>query len=154
MKGNKIRLVNPIIGAFTNVGEVCEVIDIAEGGVIRFRFGDIHLGCMSYDEFQKYFELVEEKPKLVEEKPKREWSNWRRCLIDCFDFSYEDPVTVEVEYRHNGKTVQIRSKDGIKSEATCNKCDIFNFDKGFSLARKRFVIKYLENQLKGYIRTL
>lgn len=59
-KGDKIRLVNPM-GAFTNVGEVCDVLDATDNGVITFKFGGRHMGCMSYDEFEKYFEKVEEK---------------------------------------------------------------------------------------------
>ena len=60
VKGDKIRLVNPM-GAFTNVGEVCDVLDVTDNGVITFKFGGRHMGCMSYDEFEKYFEKVEEK---------------------------------------------------------------------------------------------
>ena len=63
-KGDKIRLVNPM-GAFTNVGEVCDVTDVADNGVISFKFGGRHMGCMSYDEFEKYFEKVEEKKNNV-----------------------------------------------------------------------------------------
>lgn len=57
-KGNEIRLIKPM-GVFDNIGEVCEVTDISEDGVISFKFGGCHLGCMSYNEFEKYFELVE-----------------------------------------------------------------------------------------------
>lgn len=58
VKGNEIRLVNPM-GIFDNIGEVCEVTGVSEDGVISFKFGGCHLGCMSYNEFEKYFELVE-----------------------------------------------------------------------------------------------
>lgn len=57
VKGNEIRLVKQM-GVFDNIGEVCEVTDVSEDGVISFRFGGSHLGCMSYNEFEKYFELV------------------------------------------------------------------------------------------------
>lgn len=56
-KGNEIRLVRQM-GVFNNIGEVCEVTDVSEDGVISFRFGGCHLGCMSYNEFEKYFEFV------------------------------------------------------------------------------------------------
>ena len=59
-KGNEIRLIKPM-GVFDNIGEVCEVTDVSEDGVISFKFGDCHLGCMSYNEFEKYFELVEKE---------------------------------------------------------------------------------------------
>lgn len=58
-KEDKIRLVKPM-GAFTNVGEVCDIVDISEDGIISFKFSEgVHLGCMSYDEFERYFEIVE-----------------------------------------------------------------------------------------------
>lgn len=59
-KGNEIRLIKPM-GVFDNIGEVCEVTDVSKDGVISFKFGGCHLGCMSYNEFEKYFELVEKE---------------------------------------------------------------------------------------------
>ena len=59
-KGDLIRLVKPM-GVFDNIGEICEVTDISEYGVISFKFGGCHLGCMSYNEFEKYFELAEKE---------------------------------------------------------------------------------------------
>lgn len=67
-KGNEIRLIKPM-GVFDNIGEVCEVTDVSEDGVISFKFGGCHLGCMSYNEFEKYFESVE---KEVPEEEKNE----------------------------------------------------------------------------------
>lgn len=64
-KGNEIRLIKPM-GVFDNIGEVCEVTDVLEDGVISFKFGGCHLGCMSYNEFEKYFELV--KKEVPEEE--------------------------------------------------------------------------------------
>lgn len=66
-KGNEIRLIKPM-GIFDNIGEVCEVTDVSEDGVISFKFGGCHLGCISYNEFEKYFELVErEAPEEINE---------------------------------------------------------------------------------------
>ena len=65
-KGDSIRLVKPM-GVFNNIGEVCEITDVSEDGVISFRFGGSHLGCMSYNEFEKYFELVEIEEEIEEE---------------------------------------------------------------------------------------
>lgn len=59
-KGNEIRLIKSM-GVFDNIGEVCEVTDVSDDGVISFKFGGCHLGCMSYNEFEKYFELVEKE---------------------------------------------------------------------------------------------
>lgn len=68
IKGDKIKLIHKM-GVFDNIGEICEVTDIQEGGVICFKFGGCHLGCMSYDEYEKYFEKVETPVK-------RTWSEW------------------------------------------------------------------------------
>ena len=63
VKGDRIILTTPM-GAFRNVGEVCDVVDVSNN-VISFKFGDgMHIGCMSYDEFEKYFEKYEE-PKNI-----------------------------------------------------------------------------------------
>ena len=59
VKGDKIKLVKPM-GVFTNIGEICDVVDVSKEGVISFKFGGIHMGCMSIDEFSKYFEKYEE----------------------------------------------------------------------------------------------
>lgn len=72
-KGNEIRLIKPM-GVFDNIGEVCEVTDVSEDGVISFKFGGCHLGCMSYNEFEKYFELVE---KEVPEKESDEDADFK-----------------------------------------------------------------------------
>lgn len=72
-KGNEIRLIK-LMGVFDNIGEVCEVTDVSEDGVISFKFGGCHLGCMSYNEFEKYFELVE---KEVPEKESDEDADFK-----------------------------------------------------------------------------
>lgn len=145
IKGDKIKLIKPM-GAFTNIGEVCEVTDVNEGGVISFKFGNgLHLGCMSYDEFQKYFEMVEEKHKRV-------WTEWERYSI-AFNNICDIPVRVEIEYRENGKKVQVRA-NGIKGESTCSKYDEFDIVKGLDLAIKRFKVKYLRHSLYIYAKTL
>ena len=80
--GNEIRLIRPM-GVFDNIGEICEVINVIEDGLIYFRFGGSHLGCMSPDEYEKYFELVEkveeecdENEETLEERELRELFEW------------------------------------------------------------------------------
>lgn len=82
-KGDLIRLVKPI-GIFDNIGEICEVTDVSEDGVISFRFGGSHLGCMSYNEFEKYFELVDEEIIEDDEIDDEEIEN--KELRDLFDW--------------------------------------------------------------------
>ena len=144
IKGDKIRLRIPM-GAFKNIGEICEVTDIAEGGVISFRFGGVHLGCMSYDEYEKYFEKVEEPVK-------REWSDWDVDRIGFYDLNNK-LQTITIKYRENGKKVQVRS-GSYKSESTCCKEDVFDFDKGFHLAVNRLIVKYLDGQCKALARSM
>ena len=136
IKGDKIRLVKPM-GAFKNVGEICEVTEIAEGGVISFRFGGYHLGCMSYDEYLKYFENVEE----------RIWTKWEEVRIEFHDMN-DKMVSIVLRHRNNGKRVQVKCC-ALKSESSCHSEDIFDFDKGFELATKRLIVKYLDNQVKS-----
>ena len=115
IKGDKIKLVHKM-GVFDNIGEICEVTDIQEGGVICFKFGGCHLGCMSYDEYEKYFEKVETPIK-------RTWSKWYLNEIRFTDINGKD-VRCNYLYRTNGKKVQVRS-GSFKAEATCCKDDVF-----------------------------
>lgn len=82
-RGDLIRLVKPM-GVFNNIGEVCEITDVSEDGVISFRFGGSHLGCMSYNEFEKYFELVEIEEEIEEEIDEEEAEN--KELRDLFEW--------------------------------------------------------------------
>lgn len=74
IKGDKIRLIKPM-GVFDNIGEICEVTDVSEDGIISFKFGSCHLGCMSYNEFEKYFENVERKEIVEDEDSDEEIEN-------------------------------------------------------------------------------
>ena len=141
IKGDKIRLVAPM-GVFKNVGEICEVIDVAEGGVISFRFGGYHLGCMSYDEFLKYFEMVEEKV----------WTDWKEERIGFYDIN-DNLVSIKIRYRNNGKKVQVRS-GALKAESSCCKEDIFDLDKGLTLAINRLIVKYIDSQVKSMAKSM
>lgn len=144
IKGDKIKLVKKM-GVFDNIGEICEVTDVQEGGVICFKFGGCHLGCMSYDEYEKYFEKVEEPVK-------RTWSEWYLNEIRFTDINGKD-VRCNYLYRTNGKKVQIRC-GAFKAEATCCKDDKFEIEKGLNLAKKRLVVKYLDNQVKSIAKAM
>lgn len=142
--GDKIRLVKKM-GVFDNIGEICEVTDIQDSGVICFKFGGgQHLGCMSYDEYEKYFENVEEPVK-------REWSEWKHEPI-CFRSLHNNNLAFNGRYRTNGKKVEFKvcftKREAIKTSATCCPDDEFNIKKGLDLAKKRFIVKYLDQQVK------
>lgn len=142
--GDKIRLVKKM-GVFDNIGEICEVTDIQDSGVICFKFGGgQHLGCMSYDEYERYFENVEEPIK-------REWSEWKHEPI-CFISLHNNNLAFNGRYRTNGKKVEFKvcftKREVIKTSATCCPDDEFNIKKGLDLAKKRFIVKYLDQQVK------
>ena len=145
IKGDRIKLKAPM-GVFTNVGEVCEVVDVAEGGVISFRFGGQHLGCMSYDEYKKYFEDVLPKAK-------REWSEWLPTYCTFVDLDGQS-ISLDIYFRENGKKTQVKYpldiEHFIQAESTCHNCDEFGEDKGFDLATKRLIVKYLDRQVKEF----
>ena len=59
-KGDLIKLIKPM-GVLTNIGEVYEIQNVNENNDIEFRFDGRNLCYMSYDEFEKYFELVKQE---------------------------------------------------------------------------------------------
>lgn len=148
IKGDKIRL-KAKMGVFDNIGEICEVTDVNDGGVICFRFGNgRHLGCMSFDEYEKYFELVEAEPI------KRVWTKWKPCYLHFYDTDGYD-IDLDVLFRKNDKRVQVKLADGsIKASATCRNDDEFSLAKGLDLAEKRLIVKYLAREVKEYADSL
>lgn len=145
IKGDRIKLVKKM-GVFDNIGEICEVTDIQEGGVICFKFGGYHLGCMSYDEYEKYFEKVETPVK-------RTWTKWNLPFEMTFSDIRGGKKTINYQSRTNGKKVQVRS-GAFKAEATCCKDDVFDFEKGLALAKSRLIVKYLDNQVKSIAKAM
>ena len=150
IKGDKIRL-KAKMGVFDNIGEICEVTDVNDGGVICFRFGNgRHLGCMSFDEYEKYFELVEEEKESV----KRVWTKWKHYYLNFYDPNGYD-IDLDTFVRENGKHVQIKSTDGsLKASATCRNDDEFLFEKGLNLAERRLIVKYIAREVKEYAGSL
>lgn len=145
IKGDKIKLVRKM-GVFDNIGEICEVTDIQEGGVICFKFGGCHLGCMSYDEYEKYFEKVETPVR-------RTWSKWSLPFEMTFPDIRGGKKIIAYQSRTNGKKVQVRS-GAFRAEATCCKDDTFDFEKGLALAKSRLIVKYLDNQVKAIAKAM
>ena len=73
VKGEKIELIKSMGIGILNVGEICEVVDVSEDGVVSFKFGKngMHLGCMSANEFEKYFKKYEEPKPVPTVTPER-----------------------------------------------------------------------------------
>lgn len=156
IKGDKIKLIKPM-GEFTNVGEVCEVVKVDEDGVISFRFGrnGVHLGCMSYNEFEKYFELIDKENS--KKKSKKTWCKWRNFVFNCYDPNLK-PLSLEGFYRTNGKKVQVKYILGndktLRAEATCCNKDKFDLVKGLKLAQYRFRLKFLKLKTDELVKTM
>lgn len=133
--GDKIELVKKM-GVFDNIGEKCEIVGIDENCMISFRFGGYHMGCMSYDEFEKYFKKVE----------KREW-------IVRYDFPSDMSfLTTNIKIKENGRCVVVRSdKYDLSARATCHSEDMFDFKKGFEIAMLRLAKKIVDKELRELI---
>lgn len=141
IKGDKIKLVKKI-GSFDKVGDVFEVTDV-ENGVISFT-SNYGTGCMSYDEFEKYFEKCEEPE--IREKKVRIWSNWYATKpIKIIDIEGNERHFSYL-MRNNGKKVQVR-RGNLRAEATCCKEDKFALSVGLKLAEKRLIVKFLKQQV-------
>ena len=147
VKGDKIELVKEI-RIFKKIGTKFEVDRIDEDGNITFNFCscDSEIGrsgraTMTYREFEKYFKIV---PKRVQ----RVWSEWMLTNILYFGFIGQHLNKINVEYRTNGKTVQVRpqrvystSINRLRGEATCSPSDDFDVNKGLAIAKMRLAKK-------------
>lgn len=145
IKGDKIKLIKPM-GMFDNIGEICDVIDVNENGVISFRFGKnkMNVGCMSYNEFEKYFELVQ--------KTKREWTSWKFTGL-FYEKLNGIRISHTIYYRHNGKKVQVKytcNETVIRTEASCHNEDEFSLNKGLRLAKYRLIMKLLQSEIEDF----
>ena len=142
IKGDKIKLIKKI-GNFDKIGDTFEVVGV-DNGVITFTCS-YGTGCMSYDEFKRYFEKVEEN--------KRTWTDWEskyEKLTNPFTGYY---MTIPVLLRNNGKKVQVKC-DSYRAEASCCKEDKFDYDKGYELAKRRLIAKIISYQVEKYGKSL
>lgn len=149
-KGSKIKLVKPM-GLFNKIGEICEVVKINEDAVITFKCS-LGMGCMSYNELDKYFEVCDNAK--IKNKPKRTWNNWVNDVWVYFDKDGRN-YKVPVKYRNNGKQVQLRTdwnyESNIQVKASCNKTDEFDLDLGLDIADHRMQIKLLQRDLEIFL---
>lgn len=136
---DKIKLKKPM-GVFTNVGEVCDVVGINEEGIISFKFGPGHMGCMSHNELEKYFEVI----------PKKSWSEWA-TKEKYVTFPNGEMKLIQFSYRSDGKGVQVRHGD-FRAESSCSPCDDFDLGKGINIAflrlAKKLIAKHIDEKIK------
>lgn len=174
-RGSKIKLMKPIgtIRKFDNndIGKIFEIVDITENGNILYKyksdFNDYNYvhGCMSIDECYKYFKECEDAVKNSKSKKKRTWSEWHN---ENFVYTTLDGSIIHdcpIQYRDNGKVVQIRTNftdsmnelfgipegTSLRTKASCNKMDKFNFSDGLDIADYRMQIKLLQTELEKFI---
>ena len=143
IKGDKIKLVQKI-GNFDKVGDIFEVTGV-DNGVISFKC-NYGTGCMSYDEFERYFEKVETPVKKT-------WSDWSLAHELIFIDIRGNEKTIKYQYRDNGKRVQVRS-GALKAGSSCYDEDEFSLSSGLELAEMRLVVKYLNNQVKSIAKSM
>ena len=101
----KIKLKKPM-GCFDNLGEVCEIVKIdTDENVINFRFGanGVHLGVMSGDELEKYFDVIE--PTVIPDD--YEWHPYG--FIDGHQVRYLADVNggIHMSIGYNGSIISV-----------------------------------------------
>ena len=102
---HKIKLKKPM-GCFDNIGEVCEIVKIdTDENVINFRFGvdGVHLGVMSGDELEKYFDIIE--PAVVPDD--YDWHPYG--FIDGYQVEYRADVNggIHMSIGYNGSIISV-----------------------------------------------
>ena len=102
---HKIKLKKPM-GCFDNLGEVCEIVKIdIDENVINFRFGvdGGHLGVMSGDELEKYFDVIE--PAVAPDD--YEWHPYG--FIDGYQVEYRADVNggIHMTIGYNGSIISV-----------------------------------------------
>lgn len=133
MRNDKVILTKAM-GNLQVVGETFEVANVTETAVIlRNASNKIAVGAVDIAVFDQYFK----KPEEV-----KGWTPWQR-LVDQIGNTI-------AFYRTNWKKVQVRTPDGNRGEATCNKCDEFNLYFGLTIAMKRCEIKTLKQIVADY----
>lgn len=138
-KGDKIKLVIAM-GMFDNIGEVCEVVDVSNG-IISFKFGNgMHLGCMSEDEFNKYFEKYEE--------PKTKLNTVTEEYIDSLLDEAHVAVVDKVFDKCIIVSVQLKNGFVITESSACVSPDNYDKEIGFDICMNNIKNKLWE--LEGY----
>ena len=133
IRNDKVVLMKPF-DTLQTVGETYEVANITDTAVVlRDAKTKIAVCAVNINDIDGYFA----KPEDV-----KGWTSWQR-LVD------QTGNTIAF-YRTNYKKVQVKTVDGVRGEATCNKCDEFNLYAGIQIAWKRAENKILEQVRRDY----
>ena len=95
--------------------------------------------------FVEYTDYMKPKSSI-----KKSWSEWKFARSGERS---EDGRNIIIQVRENGKKVQVRGC-GYKAEATCCAEDTFDFNKGFELAKRRWVAKRFCGQVEDFAKSL
>ena len=160
-KGTKIML-KETIGEL-NKGDVFIVVNLIYDGTVLFKpfIADVTQAFMkgassmavTFDDFKKYFEIIEEK-----EEKKNTWSDWNYDVFTYFSLTGE-VYDLPVKFRNNGRVVDFRTNcdesdyHNVKVKACCNEKhgDVFDLEKGISIADAKLTIKLLQMELNDMI---
>lgn len=133
MRNDKVILIKAMDNLQV-VGETFEVANITETTVVlRNAISKVAVVAIQIDVFDQYFK----KPEEV-----KGWTPWQRVV--------DQMGNTVAFYRTNWKKVQVRTSDGTRGEATCNKGDEFNLYFGMNIAMKRCEVKLLKKIRSDY----
>lgn len=137
LRNDKVILIKEF-GELKVVGETFEIANITDTAVVlRDAKNKIAVGAIDIAVFDQYFK----KPEEV-----KGWTPWGRVVDQLGN-------TIAF-YRTNQKKVQVRTPEGIRAEATCNKCDEFNLAFGIRLAMTRCEVKMLKHIYSDYTQVM
>lgn len=155
--GSYVKLVKKPYESFpVDVTMLGKVIQIEDNNIL-VKYPMMNMG-MSFDEYTKYFTVVE-VPKMEEEKSNKPvFTEWK-----IFDSSFDELDKAGVnhypyEYCTNGKAVKVRKHylPGIKKDreilvgkASCYKDDKFDLEKGIRLAYARCKTKETKEKINN-----
>ena len=124
--GEKLVLMHPV-DKLKNVGQIYEIANIVDNFIVlRDEKTKIAVGVCDIVAIETHFTKYEKFTG---------WTQWNRLINGRGD--------VIAFYRTNGKKVQVRTVDGFRGEATCNKCDTFDLWFGIRLAHARMQLKIM-----------
>lgn len=124
IRNDKVILVKEF-GKLKMIGQTFEVANITDKAVvIRDERTKVAVAAVDIEEFDIYFKKVIDG-----------WSDWTVLVA-------QNGVTMGW-YRTNGKKVQVKTNNGERAEATCNKTDEFNLYIGVNMAFNRCHKKFL-----------
>ena len=86
----------------------------------------------------------------------RIWSDWQIAPLEYISADGTKRI-VDVEFRTNNKTTQIRTKkkeNRVKASSFCCKGDKYDFQTGYKLARLRLIAKLIEKDVEKFAKSL